>query len=451
MVNVWSVIIAYGIFLLYLGARTSKPKNINELNIADGNMNWVLSAFGIAATWIWAPALFVASERSYLFGFWGVAWFIIPNIFTLMFFSYLSTKAVQRVGDEHTLSELMGNIYKSKRVKKIYNFELLALSAFSVAVQLLAGGAVVSYISNINFGVATIFFALIALIYTWSGGFKANITTDFVQMVIMIIAVVVALVYVLPDATMDFSGVKGISTSFFSKDNWTLFLTYGLTTTIGLIAGPVGDQSYWQIAFSMQKKNIKKSFLLSALIFGIVPVGMAMVGFIAKGSGFEATNSAYVGLEFIMSKTPEFVFILFILAIVSGLASTLDSAMCAVGSITSNFGKRKGIKEARIGMIAVAILGIIIANIPNISVFWLFLFYGVLRSSVLVPTISTMLMKEKPSESAIYHGTLYAILFGLPVYAVGAIQKIQVLSITGTLLTVLIPIFFIAKERWRVR
>ena len=438
--SIWTLIIGYGLVLLFIGSRTKKAENLDDLNIASGKMNWIASAFGIAASWIWAPALLVAGEKAFLQGFTGVFWFIAPNVLTLIVFAFISERALNKLKNEHTLSELMSNIYGSKRIKTIYNFELLTLSGLSVAVQLLAGANVIRYVADINFGLLTVFFAVIALIYTWGSGFRANVITDVVQMIVMMVAVTVALIVIMPGATLDFGGVEKVSTNFFSRDNWLIFLTYGLTTTIGLISGPVGDQSYWQVAFSMDKKRVKHSFMLSALIFATVPVSMAFIGFAGAGAGFAPENIGYVGLEFIRANASYGVYALFILAIISGLTSTLDSCMTAVGSIFSNLGsKRTGMKEARIGMVVVAVFGIVIANIPNLTIFWLFLFYGVLRSSILVPTVITMVKRKLPSESSIFYGILGAFFIGIPIYFYGALNDVVPISVLGTIMTVLIP------------
>lgn len=63
-------------------------------------------------------------------------------------------------------------------------------------------------------------------------------------------------------------------------------LSFGLSTAIGLISGPFGDQSFWQRAFSVKKGMIGKAFMVGALLFALVPISMGAMGFIAAGSGF---------------------------------------------------------------------------------------------------------------------------------------------------------------------
>jgi Na+/proline symporter len=411
-----------------------------ELNLGNKSVGWVQTAFSISATWIWAPALFVASQRAYQDGVLGFFWFFVPNVLSLILFAFISSKALQKLKEEQTLPDLMGSVYNSKRVKNIYNFQVVFLLMMSTGVQLLAGGIVLNKITGINFGLLTIIIALVALTYSFLSGIKASIKTDTIQMIIIIVALIFAMFYFGPTETIQFGGFNNNPTGFFTEYNWNLFLAFGLTTTIGLLAGPIADQTFWQRAFSMQKKNVFKSFALGAFIFALVPLGMAIIGFMASGSGFVPNDRSIVGLEYVVAYAPTFVAVLFILAIVSGLSSTLDSNMVAMGSILSNLNeKTKSVRYSRLGMIFIALFGIAIANIPNINIFWLFLFYGVMRSSVAIPTIVTMIKKVAPSEEAIFNGILFAFLLGVTTYAVGAIAAIRTLALTGTLLTVLIP------------
>lgn len=425
-------------------------RNINlvELNVANRKVNWVQTAFSIAATWIWAPALFVASQRAYVDGVLGFFWFFVPNVLSLILFAYVSSRALKKLTFEQTLPDLMGSVYQSKRVKNIYNVEVVFLLMMSTGVQLLAGGTVLNQITGLNFGVLTLVLALVALLYSLVSGIKASIRTDAVQMVIIIVALVFALVHFGPTESIQLSGFNEQPIGFFTEYNWQLFLAFGLTTTIGLLAGPIADQTFWQRAFSMECGSVKKSFILGSLIFAIVPLGMAVIGFMASASGFVPNSVSIVGLEYVLEYAPTLVSVLFILAIVSGLSSTLDSNMVAMGSVLSNLNDRtQSVYFSRLGMVLIALFGILIANIPGIDIFWLFLFYGVMRSSVAVPTIVTMVSKKEPSEQSIFYGILGAFLFGVTTYAIGAVGGIRTLALTGTILTIAIPTLTILLQK----
>ncbi|HIH10955.1 TPA: hypothetical protein HA241_02100, partial [Candidatus Woesearchaeota archaeon] len=64
----------YGLFMIlitYFFARWRKYKSIQGFLVAERNVNWWLGATSIAASWIWAPALFVSTQFAYQQGLPG--------------------------------------------------------------------------------------------------------------------------------------------------------------------------------------------------------------------------------------------------------------------------------------------------------------------------------------------------------------------------------------------
>lgn len=49
-----------------------REKTKEEFLVANRSMPWLLTAFSMAATWVWAPSMFVASEKAYTQGIAGV-------------------------------------------------------------------------------------------------------------------------------------------------------------------------------------------------------------------------------------------------------------------------------------------------------------------------------------------------------------------------------------------
>lgn len=64
-------------------------------------------------------------------------------------------------------------------------------------------------------------------------------------------------------------------------------------------------------------------------------------------------------------------------------------------------------------MVALLVIGIIVANIPGLTVTHLFLMYGTLRAATLLPTIFTLKgVKLKPE--GVVTGIATALIIGLP-------------------------------------
>ncbi len=422
---------------------TKKENNIERFCVGNRNTGWMVSALSIAATWIWAPALFTSTENAYTKGFAGFFWFLVPNVLCLILFIPFAKKIREEMPDGITLSGYMYGKYHSKAVKNIYLFQLGALSALSTGVQLLAGSKILSLLTGIPFAAMTVIMAVIAFSYSQFSGIKASILTDAVQMVFMLAASIGFVAFGVKNGggmetlVTGLGGAAGDAGSLFSKRGWEIFLGFGLPTTIGLISGPFGDQCFWQRAFCVRKDRIGRAFLVGALLFGIVPLSMGVLGFIGSGMGYVAADTGIINFELISTLFPAWAVIPFLFMIVSGLLSTIDSNLCAISSLTTDVLKKKTLGKTKFAMILLLAVGIAVANIPGLTVTHLFLMYGTLRAATLLPTVFT-LKGAKLTPQGVVAGIISALIIGLPVFGYGNIQGIAVYKTVGSLLTVIL-------------
>jgi urea-proton symporter len=423
--------------------------------LANRKLNFFESSFSVAATWIWAPALFVSTQQAYVHGWIGLMWFTVPNVLCLLLFAYFAVRIKNRFPEGFTLSEYMKSKY-SKRVQNVYWTTLLGLTVCAFAVQLLAGGQFINKITGLPFWISTVILALIPLAYSFVFGLKSSIITDFVKMILILTVgavLVPSVIYALGDfstVVTGFGGISGKYLDFFTPESWTLFLTFGLPVTIGLLSGPFGDQSFWQRTFATKTENVGKSFITAAFIFALVPLMMGLIGLSAAGAQLTITNKALANVEIIFAALGIVGVIAFFFMTLAALTSILDSKMCSVSSIAGHdFATRwtlNSINSARTSIIVLTILALIIANIPGLQILHLFLFYGTLRASTLVPTVLTLLDKRL-NESAVFYGILSAIFIGLPIFAYGNLNKIPEMIVGGSLATVLFPLVFILLKK----
>lgn len=455
MMEGWGLIALYAIIMFAVtGFFARKYGSTKELFLVAARKVGVLeSSFSIAATWIWAPALFIATQKAYQQGIAGAFWFIVPNILCLILFGWFAKKMRARLPEGYTLSDFARQKF-SNRVHNLYIFELTGLAICSFAVQLLAGGAVLSTLTGIPFVWVTVAMAVISLSYSLISGLKASIVTDFAQLGFIYLVALILVPWAIVkgggwSAVMDgLGGVSGNFGSLVSGDGGSVAISFGIVVTIGLIAGPFGDQSFWQRAFAAKKETVRRSFVTAAFVFGVVPILMALLGFLAAGNGIVASDPQLTNLAVVLEYLPTWTVIPFTLMLLSGLVSTLDSNLSSIASIvghdviTRYFGVEcddiKTLKCARWGMVGLTLLALIIANIPDMKILYLFLFYGTLRASTLLPTVLALL-DVRLSERGVFYGILMAICVGLPIFAWGNFGGILALKIGGCLFTAFAP------------
>lgn len=398
-------VLMIGVTLMF----TRKTTDAEGFHVADRRIGSAIAAMSIAATWIWAPSLFTSSEMAYTRGIPGMFWFTVPNVLCLILFIPFAKRIRAQYPEGITLTGYMAERYHSGKVKGVYSFQLGALAVLSTAVQLLAGGKTLALITGLPFWSMTLALAAIAYSYSRFSGLKASIITDVVQLGIILMGGALLVVLSLRmtggfDAVRAGLGaVSGEYTSLTSSTGIEVLLGYGLPMAVGLISGPFGDQCFWQRAFAIRRDRIGRSFFAGALLFALVPICMGTVGFLAAGSGFVASDTGMVNFEFVSSLLPTWVLVPFLFMIISGLLSTVDSNLCAAASLTTDWlgiGKDT-VQTSRRTMLCLLIVAIAIANIPGLTVTYLFLFYGTLRASTLLPTVMTLLGKKLTGKGVI--------------------------------------------------
>lgn len=422
---------------------TRKNKSTESFYVGNRKIGTLSSAMSIAATWIWAPALFVSAEQAYTNGFIGLFWFLAPNVACLLLFIPFARMIREQLPKGITLSGYMFERYKSKKVRYVYLFQLFALTILSTGVQLLAGGRILSGITGLPFFAVTVILAVIAFSYSQISGIRASVVTDGVQMILILAACVIFVPWALnmngvKSIINGFGGISGGDISLFSKRGADIFLSFGLPTAIGLISGPFGDQCFWQRAFSIKENKIGKAFLFGGILFAVVPLSMGTLGFIAAGTDFIPADKSIVNLELISGLFPDWVMVVFLFMLISGLLSTVDSNLCAASSLTTDISATNKLRFPRIVMIILLVISIGVANIPNLTVTELFLFYGTLRASTLLPTVMT-LIGVKLTSKGIVTGIIISLCAGLPVFAFGSILNISLYKTLGSLITVITP------------
>lgn len=406
---------------------------------ADRKVTAWPAAASIAASWVWAPALFVSAEVAFKWGWQGLAWFVIPNVLVLVIFGWFAERIRNRIPEGFTLSSYMRDVY-SRRVQRAYLGQLSALAVCSFAVQLVAGGAAVAIITGLPFLLVTVLMAAAAFTYSVTGGLRASIVADLVHIAATVLTVIVFAPAIAATVGLD-TVLAGLSSSH--VDSWALALSFGIPTAIGLLSGPFGDQSFWQRAFAIKRDHVRRAFTLSAPIFAIVPLSMSVLGFAAVGAGLSPASTQMVNVTAVQTLLPSWAIIPFTIMVLGALVSTLDNNLCSVSALAGHdlAEGRDPIAHGRTAMVLAVIVATAIANIPGVGIVHLFLVYGTLRASTLAPTILTLVRGEdrRPAERGVFWGIVGAICCGLPVLVYGSLLGGgPIFTAAGSILTITI-------------
>jgi urea-proton symporter len=445
--------------------------------VAGRDVPWYLAAPSIAASWIWAPALFVSVQKAYELGLPGIFWFTAPNVLALVIFAFLAPRVRSRIPGGYTLPEWIKYRLDDKKVHLIYMIPYIWYQIMAVTVQLFVGGMMLNFLTGIPLNTLMILMLVVAMIYSLISGLRASIITDLVQMAFIILGGIIILPWVASVA-----GPGAISKGFGGLANNTNILdpkvafSFGIVTSIGLIAGAISDQQYWQRSFAVRQKHLIPSFVVGGILFGIVPIALSILGFIAANPDMgislsEGTGLPMIGIATVAKLLPTWAAVFFVIMLLAGLCSTLDSGLCAASSLYAvdmvsktnseqevlrkeRLGlalaesdrvvkqelDRKTMGRARSAMFGIGILGLITAFIVQhlfgLDRLW-WIFNGV-ASCFVVPTIMSIYYDRLSAQGVLY-GIMGA-LIGMVVFVYGNWVQNDIITVCSAVFIIVISL-----------
>ena len=477
------LIALFAVLMIALTVVVSRDKRWKQTGVgflvAGREVSWKIGAPSIAASWIWAPALFVSVQKAYELGLPGIFWFTFPNILALVIFAFLAPKIRNKIPGGYTLPDWIHYRLNNETLHKVYLIPYIWYQIMAITVQIFVGGMMLNFLTGIPLNIVMGLLLVIGLAYSLISGLHASIFTDFVQMAFIIIGGLIILPWVVSAAGPGAieKGLGGLANKTNIFDPGVAF-SFGIVTSIGLIAGAISDQQYWQRSFAIKRKDLVPSFVFGGILFGIVPIALSLLGFLGANPELgislpEGTGLPMIGVATVSKLLPTWASIFFVIMLLAGLCSTLDSGLCAASSLYSidlaklteaereilrkerigeNITKeeskikgeldRKTMGRARIAMFGIAIIGLVVAFIVqhlfSLDRLW-WIFNGV-ASCFVVPTILSIYYKKLSSR-----GVLFGIsgsLIGMVFFVYGNWIQNDLITVFSAIFIVVINLFF---------
>jgi len=402
--------------------------------VADRAVPWQWGAPSIAASWIWAPALFVSIQKTYEFGLAGAFWFTVPNVLALATFAVLAPIIRRKTPEGITLPGWILLRFGSRRLHAIYLVPYVWYQLMAVCVQVLVGGLMLQYMTGLPLTLLMVLLLAVTLSYALKSGMRASIVTDFIQMAVILVGLALTLPLLVSTVGWDVvkTGTAGVLNTSGIWDAGVAY-SFGIVTSIGLLAGAISDQQYWQRAFSIREAELKKAFVGGAVLFGIVPASLAVIGLVAAAPGAAVqapvgTQLPMIGIAVVAQLLPLWAVVVFVLMLLAGLTSTLDSGLCAGSALyavdIAGSGNRltdsaETLRRSRLGMVFLAAAGLALAYVVqflfSLDRLW-WIFNGV-ASCFVVPTVLSILW-PRLSEKGAFWG-IVASLVGMVAFVYG--------------------------------
>lgn len=450
------LLLLYGIVLIIISLFTRRggANNVDDFLLARRKLSYIPGAISVAVSWIWAPALFIGAQKAYQQGIAGALWFLVPNVLALVVFIPFALKLRKRFGEGVTLPQYVKQRF-GRRLHILYLIQFLGLQICSFAVQILAGASLIQSVTGLDYFVVVFVLVSISLIYSVMGGIRASVGTDVLQYGIILIGLLIAVPWAISAAggiETVFNGLGGYTGEYKNAfDPWVAY-SFGISVTIGLLSGPIGDQQHWQRAFALKEpQNIAKAFGIGALLFAVVPILLSCLGFIAaakvSAGAWTINDPQMVGPEAISMLLPSLLVVMFVFMLIAGLSSTLDSALVAGSSLIvvdllpyfkrPNESEKKALRVTKYAMVFVAVLGTVIALIPGIKILHLFLFWATWRAATMIPSMSFIFNPKLP-ERWVFVAVAGTLILSTPLFVWGSISGNVHLKVISSVVVVVV-------------
>ncbi len=367
----WVVLGLYLAFLIFIGVKVGVgQKNVKDYFLGSKSLPWWVIGVSIIATetsaltFIGVPAMsfakggnlsFVQILIGYVLARIIIAFFMVPQYFKGEVFSPYTL-----------LKERFGN---SPLI--LTSLFFLISGSLAAGVRVYVTAIPLQSLLNIKIFYSILIFIVIAIIYTFNGGIKSVIWTDFLQFFIFVLGGIFALIYI--PIKLHSIGVSGIieeaaSAGKFHWFNSSFSFAPPFNIWMGLFGATIGvvyalgvDQLLAQKILSCKnKRDGQKALMLSAAIIFPLFLIFLFVG-IALFIYYKHVNIKipipltdggqpkydYVFPIFILTETPVVFKGLLISGIFSAALSSISGALSALSSIwTIQFYKRFLKKEA---------------------------------------------------------------------------------------------------------
>ncbi len=398
-------IVVYLVAMIIVGIMCSKKNNnVDDFYLGGRQLGPLVTAMSAEASDMSGWLLMGMPGLAYLYGIAEASWTAIG----LAIGTYLNWLVVakrlrnysSRIG-AITIPDFFGKRFKDNTHVLMFASALLIIIFFIpyTASGFSTCGKLFSSLFGMNYHVAVIISAIVIVLYTALGGFLAASTTDFIQSIIMTVALVAVLVFGINVAggwdavTENAKSIPHYLSLTSTTDGAGNMVPFGGSKIISTLAWGVGyfGMPHILLRFMAIKdpKKIKTSRRVAS-VWVVIAMGVAIViGIVGLAMSknessmvLEDSETIVVAIAALLSKHGVVFALLAGLVLAGILASTMstaDSQLLAaasaisqdlmVGSLRLNISEKIKMIAARATVIAIAVLGVVFAWNPDSSVF----------------------------------------------------------------------------------
>ena len=370
------IVVLYLLVMLFIGWYSSKKITSNtDFMVAGRRLGPFLMAGTLAATEIGGgSSLGVVQQGMQNHGI-SAAWYIMTMGFAFVILTFLAPKF--RAATVKTVPEYFRRRYGKSAGLITAIIMLLPLIGLTAG-QFIASSVILSTMLGISYKTAVIIVALVVTIYSIMGGLWSVTLTDFIQVFLIIIGMIIAVPF-----AMNLAGGWSNVVANVPAETFDMFKGYSpmavVSLTIMYVATfTVGQEAVSRYYAARDGKAAKQGSILAAIInfiYAFIPavLGIITLALINMGK-FNAEDFADVGARYAlpvlaMEAMPAVICGLLFAGIISATMSSSDSDLLGAGSIFDNDIYRVVLKPDATSEDVMKVTKIVMAIVGVVSMF----------------------------------------------------------------------------------
>ena len=337
------IVVLYLLVMLFIGWWSSKKISSNtDFMVAGRRLGPFLMAGTLAATEIGGgSSLGVVQQGMQNHGI-SAAWYIMTMGFAFVILTFLAPKF--RAATVKTVPEYFRRRYGKSAGLITAIIMLLPLIGLTAG-QFIASSVILSTMLGISYKTAVIIVAVVVTIYSIMGGLWSVTLTDFVQVFLIIIGMIIAVPF-----AMNLAGGWSNVVANVPAETFNMFKGYSPMAVISLTVMytatfTVGQEAVSRYYAARDGKAAKQGSIMAAIlnfVYAFIPavLGIITLALINMGK-FNAEDFADVGARYAlpvlaMEAMPALICGLLFAGIISATMSSSDSDLLGAGSIFAN-------------------------------------------------------------------------------------------------------------------
>ncbi len=381
------ILIAYLVFVLFFGSYFSKKDMVGkEFFKGDGTIPWYVTSVSIFATLL-SPISFLSLPGNSFGGTW-MLWFaqlgmIIAIPIAIAFFLPVFAKM-----DIDTAYDYLERRFDSRGLRVISAIIFIIYQVGRMSIIIYLPSIVLADLTNINVNLLIVVMGGIAIFYSYSGGIKSVLWSDFLQGIIVLIGVTASLIILINgiDGGIGAIGEAFQSGKFIAPDEQWFSATIFEDTVFLVLVGAgmntltqyVSSQDIVQrFTTTTNVKDLRKMMLTNGLLSIFIASTLFLIGtglfvFYGQQGSLDMFAQDQVYGHFIAYQLPIGMTGVLLAAIFAASQSTLSTGLNSVATSatldivavmdTSNkYDDKKRTKLARLITIVVGIFSIVVA------------------------------------------------------------------------------------------